>query len=79
MNGAGETRMARTFSAPADTLESVGDTLRLRGWEIAVDPGKKEGPKLARPGDKMVVLRPTHSKQPAPIRRQAKSEIEMLN
>jgi len=28
--------MARTFSAPADTLESVGDTLRLRGWEIAV-------------------------------------------
>jgi hypothetical protein len=60
--------------APTDALESVGDTLRAQGWEVAVDPGKKEGPKAVRPGDKMVVLRPTHSKQPAPMGRQAKIE-----
>ncbi|HSY20246.1 MAG TPA: DUF6577 family protein [Candidatus Acidoferrales bacterium] len=60
--------------APADTLESVGDTLREQGWEIALDPGKKEGSKLVRPGEKMLVLRPTHSKQPAPAGRQAKIE-----
>jgi len=60
--------------APADTLESVGDTLRESGWEIALNPGKKEGPKLVRPGEKMLVMRPTHSKQPAPVGRQAKIE-----
>jgi len=55
-------------------LESVGDTLREQGWEIALDPGKKEGPKQVRPGEKMLVLRPTHSKQPAPVGRQARIE-----
>jgi hypothetical protein len=60
--------------APIDTLESVGDTLRAQSREVAVDPGKKEGPKVVRPGEKMVVLRPTHSKQPPPVRRQAKIE-----
>lgn len=58
----------------SSNLESVGDTLRELGWEIALDPGKKEGPKLVRPGGKMLVLRPTHSKQPAPVGRQAKIE-----
>lgn len=60
--------------APVDALESVGDNLRELGWEGAVDPSKKEGPKVVRPGEKMVVLRPTHSKQPAPVGRQAKIE-----
>lgn len=60
--------------APADTLESIGDKLRELGWEVPVDPGKKEGPKAVRPGEKMVVLRPTHSKQPAPAGRQARIE-----
>jgi len=56
--------------APADTLESVGDKLRELGWEVAVDPGKKEGPKVVRPGEQMVVLRPTLTKQPASQGRQ---------
>jgi hypothetical protein len=56
--------------APADALESVGDKLRELGWEVAVDPGKKEGPKIVRPGEKMVVLRPTLTKQPASQGRQ---------
>jgi hypothetical protein len=60
--------------APADTLESIGDTLHAQGWDVAVDPGKKEGPKMVRPGDKMLVLRPTHSKQPSAAGRQARIE-----
>lgn len=67
--------------ALSDALESVGDTLRTQGWEVAVDPGKKNGPKVIRPGEKMVVLRPTHSKQPPPAGRQARIEqilVELL-
>jgi type I restriction-modification system DNA methylase subunit len=60
--------------ASSDTLESIGDTLRTQGWEVAVDPGKKDGQKVIRPGEKMVVLRSTHSKQPAPAGRQATIE-----
>lgn len=60
--------------APSDTLESIGDTLRAQDWEVAVDPAKKEGSNVVRPSEKMVVLRPTHSKQPAPLGRQAKIE-----
>lgn len=60
--------------APEDTLESVSDTLRAQGWEVAHDPGKKDGSKLVRPGEKMVVLRPTHSKQLSPHRRQVRIE-----
>ena len=60
--------------APADALESVGDTLREQGWEIALDPGKREGPKLVRPGERMVVLRPMLSKQPPGDGRQATIE-----
>lgn len=49
---------------PRETLESVGDTLRGQGWEVAVNPGKRDVARDIRPGEKMVVLRPTHSKQP---------------
>jgi hypothetical protein len=60
--------------APADTLESVGDTLRAQGWEVAVNPTPSAGPKSVRPGEKMVVLRPAMSKQPAGDGRQAPIE-----
>lgn len=52
------------LSAPRDTLESVGDTLKELVWEVAVNPGRREAAKAIRPGEKMVVLRPTLSKQP---------------
>jgi hypothetical protein len=51
--------------APTDTLESVGDTLRTQGWEVTVNPAPSAGPKSVRPSEKMVVLRPTLTKQPA--------------
>ncbi len=60
--------------APADTLESVGDTLREQGWEVAVNPAPSAGPKAVRPGEKMVVLRPALSKQPPGDGRQATIE-----
>ena len=50
--------------APPDTLESIGDTLRSQGWEVAVNPPPSVGPKSVGPGEKMVVLRPAMSKQP---------------
>jgi hypothetical protein len=49
---------------PREHLETVGDTLRSLGWEVAVNPGKKEATRSINPGERMVVLRPTHSKQP---------------
>jgi hypothetical protein len=51
--------------AQRDTLESVGATLKELGWEVAVNPGRREGAGMVRPGEKMVVLRPAHSKQPS--------------
>ena len=60
--------------APADALESIGDKLRELRWDVAVNPTPTAGPKSVRPGEKMVVLRPTHSKQPAPLGRQARIE-----
>ncbi len=51
---------------PRDTLESVGETLRAQGWEVAVNPGKHAVAREVVPGEKMVVLRPAHSKQPTP-------------
>jgi hypothetical protein len=48
---------------PREALESVGETLRSLGWDVAVNPGKN-GAQDVRPGETMVVLRPTHSKQP---------------
>lgn len=50
--------------APTDTLESIGDRLRSEGWDVAVNPGKAAAARDVRPGEKMVVLRPAHSKQP---------------
>jgi hypothetical protein len=55
---------------PTDTLESVGDTLRAQGWEVAVNPTPSAGPKAVRPGEKMVALRPTLTKQPSSRGRQ---------
>ncbi|MCX6938554.1 MAG: hypothetical protein NTU80_11790, partial [Verrucomicrobia bacterium] len=66
---------------PRETLESVGDTLRAQGWEVSVNPGKKEAARDVRPGEKMVVLRPSNSKQPSPSGHQAAPEqvlVEML-
>jgi hypothetical protein len=60
--------------APTDTLESVGDTLRAKGWEVAVNPPPSAGPKSVNPGEKMVVLRPAMSKQPPGNGRQATIE-----
>jgi len=60
--------------APTDTLESVGDTLRAQGWEVTVNPPPSAGPRSVRPGEKMVVLRPTLSKQPRSHGRQDSAE-----
>ena len=60
--------------APTESLESVGDTLRSQGWEVAVNPTPSTGPKSVRPGGKMVVLRPALSKQPPGKGRQASIE-----
>jgi hypothetical protein len=48
---------------PRDTLDSVGDTLRAHGWTVFVNPGKQAAREVV-PGEKTVVLRPRHSKQP---------------
>ena len=60
--------------APVDTLETISDTLRAQGWDVAVNPAPSAGPRSVRPGEKMVVLRPTMSKQPAGEGRQAPIE-----
>jgi hypothetical protein len=65
---------------PRETLESVGETLRAQGWDVAVNPGKKDARGIS-PGEKTVVLRPSHSKQPPPLGHQAAPEqmlVEML-
>ncbi len=51
---------------PRETLETVGDTLHNLGWDVAINPGKRDAPKAIRPGEKMVVLRPALNKQPPP-------------
>jgi methylase of polypeptide subunit release factors len=62
------------LNAPAETLESIGDKLRADGWEVAVNPPASTAAKLVRPGEKMVILRPALSRQPAPVARQATIE-----
>ena len=65
-----------------EALDAVGESLRELGYDVAVNPGKKEAARLVRPDDKMVVLRPTHSKQPAPMVHQATPEqvlVELLD
>lgn len=59
------------LNAPADALETIGDTLRNEGWDVVVDPADSAARKAIRPGERMVVLRPTLSRQPAPKGRQA--------
>ena len=65
--------------APTYTLESVGDTLRAQGWEVSVNPPPSAGPKSVRPGEKMVVLRPTLTKQPPSQRRQDSVEKVLVD
>lgn len=60
--------------AEADTLESIGEALRGLGWDVAVNPKPSVGPASVRPGPKMVVLRPSMSKQPPGEGRQAPVE-----
>lgn len=60
--------------AESETLESIGDTLRAQGWEVAVNPPPSTASKSVRPGEKMVVLRPSLSKQPPTKSRQAPIE-----
>lgn len=62
------------LNAPADTLETIGETLRDEGWEVSIDPPESAARKAIRPGQKMVVLRPSLSRQPAPDGRQARIE-----
>lgn len=60
--------------ASGDALESVGETLAGLGWKVAVDPKASEAADLVRPGPKMVVLRPSRSKQPEGADHQAPIE-----
>jgi len=60
--------------AAKEALESVADLLREKGWEVSVNPGKHAAPKEVRPSEKMVVLRPLHSKQPPPLGHQSAVE-----
>jgi hypothetical protein len=62
------------LNAPTDTLETIGGSLRDNGWEVAFNPPPSTARKAIRPGEKMVVLRPTLSRQPAPEKRQAPIE-----
>jgi hypothetical protein len=52
------------MQASPDTLESVGEALERLGWDVAVDPTPKRAAKEIRPGEKMVVLRPSLGRQP---------------
>ena len=61
------------------TLESIGETVRAKGWEVAVDPPSSAGPKSIRPGEKMVVLRPSLTKHPASQRRQDSIEKVLVD
>jgi len=56
---------------PREALDSVGDTLRESGWDVAINPGKRESAHAIRPGEKMLALRPAHTMQPQPDNHQA--------
>jgi CRISPR-associated endonuclease/helicase Cas3 len=51
---------------PREAMDTVGESLQDIGWEVSINPGKNDISKI-RPGNRMVVLRPTHSKQPFPL------------
>jgi hypothetical protein len=67
-------RPVHFLHAPVDTLESVGERLRVEGWEVAVNPPASVAAKAIQPGEKMVVLRPALGRQPPPQGRQASIE-----
>lgn len=67
------------LNAPADALETVGDSLSDDGWVVAINPPDSAARKAVRPGEKMVVLRPTLSRQPAPLGRQAAIEQVLVD
>lgn len=62
------------LNAPTDALQTIGEMLRDSGWEVAINPPPSAARQLVRPGEKMVVLRPTLSRQPAAEKRQAPIE-----
>lgn len=64
---------------PRGSLESVGDTLRDQGWEVAVDPGKHSVARDIHAGERMIILRPTHSKQPPSIDHFASAEQVLVD
>ena len=57
-------RPVTLLHAPADTLEALGENLRVAGWNAAINPTPSNAAKLVRPDEKMVVLRPTLSREP---------------
>ena len=67
------------LNAPKDALETIGDALRDSGWEVAIDPPPSAARQVVRPGEKMVVLRPTLSRQPAAEKRQAPIEQMLVD
>jgi hypothetical protein len=60
--------------APEDNLESIGDRLRSEGWVVAVNPPASVAAKSIQPDEKMVVLRPSLSRQPKAEKHQASIE-----
>ena len=56
----------------------MGEMLREAGWDASVNPEKRDAAKAVRPGEKMVVLRPLHSKQPAPQEGHQASVVQVL-
>lgn len=60
--------------APKDALTSVAEKLEDLGWDVLDDPSAKEGMKALRPGERMVVLRPSLQRAPAAEGRQARME-----
>jgi len=65
--------------APADALETIGDTLQSQGWDVAVNPPLSLGAKSIRPGEKMLVLRPMLTKQPPSQGRQDSVEKVLVD
>ncbi|HMO49849.1 MAG TPA: TaqI-like C-terminal specificity domain-containing protein [Kiritimatiellia bacterium] len=62
-----------------DDIESVAETLSGQGWDVAENPTPTQGGKAVRPGEKMVVIRPIHSKQPAPNEHQSAIEHMLVD
>lgn len=65
--------------APKDALTSVAEKLEELGWDVLDDPSSKEGTKALRPGERMVVLRPSLQRAPAADGRQARLEQALVD